>query len=188
MSTKFYTISSKGKSTNKNYLTTMLFKDCEVTFEKLSITKINEAAELIQKTYEADGIWSHYSAADACEELMASFSNLIYRPIFFLAIHEGKIIGLASYMWSHCSTNVFELTFGTVHPDFQRKGIGQHLTYLRLKEIVDDNADALIITVARRPKLFEKFNFKSVCKIQNELVDSDFMVCKSVDVNFDTLN
>lgn len=165
----------------------MEFKDkTGITFGKLPITKINEAAEFIYNTYQKEGIWLNYTLEETIEELMCSFSNLVYRPTYFVAYSpDNKIIGIGSYLWSHCSSNVFELSFGTVHPDYQRRGIGQYLTYLRLKEIVDGHSDAIIITVARRPKLFEKFNFKTVCKIKNEDEDSDFMICSAIDINFD---
>jgi N-acetylglutamate synthase-like GNAT family acetyltransferase len=156
----------------------------EVTFEKLPITRINEAAELIHYTYKEAGIWLKYTKEEATEELLCSFSNLIYKPTFYIALHDDKIIGLASYMWSHCSANILELSFGTVHPYFQRKGIGNYLTYIRLKEIVENNDHALIIVVARIPELFEKFNFKTICKIKNELQDADYMTCMGSEINF----
>jgi N-acetylglutamate synthase-like GNAT family acetyltransferase len=161
------------------------FSKLGITFDKLKLTQINEAADLIHYTYQNEGIWLAYKKEDAIEELMCSFSNLVYKPTYFVALHNNKIIGLASYMWSHCSSNVYELSFGTVHPGWQRMGIGQELTRLRLKEIIEVNNESLITTVSRRPTLFEKFNFKTVCSIQNEHEESAYMICKSEDLIID---
>lgn len=155
----------------------------EIKFEKLTVNQINECAELIKLTYENENIWSDYSKEEATEELICSFTNTIYKPIYFVALLNNKIIGLASYMWSHCSSNVFELSFNTIHPDYQRKGIGTYLTYLRCKEILELDRQSLIITVARRPKVLEKFNFKTICKIKNEDEESDYMICKASEIN-----
>src|ERR1035437_79814 len=132
----------------------------EVVFQKLTTDKINESADLIYNTYQAEKIWVDYPKEQVIDELMCPFSNLVYKPSYFIALQNNVVIGIASYMWSHTSSNVLELSFNTVNPDFQRKGIGQHLVYLRLKEIIEQgNDDSVVITVTRKPKLFEKFNF-----------------------------
>ena len=166
----------------------MNFKDVgEVTFEKLSLCRIDEAAELIYYTYQKEGIWLEYMKEEAMEELICSFTNSVYKPTFFIALLDGKMIGIASYMWSHCSSHIFELSFGTVHPDYQRKGIGQHLTYLRLKEIVGigDPSLTMVTTVARVPQLFEKFNFQTVCKMENEHEEAAYMICKGTELKLE---
>lgn len=155
----------------------------EVVFQKLTTDRINEAANLIYNTYQSEKIWLSYSKEQVIDELMSSFTNLVYRPNFFIALQNNMMIGIASYMWSHTSSCVLELSFGTVHPDFQRKGIGQHLTYLRLREIIEKSSeDSVVITVSRRPKLFEKFNFTTSFMVKNEKEDSSFMFCKVVDL------
>lgn len=154
-----------------------------VKFEKLSIGKINELTDLIYDTYQREGIWLSYSKKEIEEELLCSFTNLNYKPTYYIAIFDGKIIGCASFMFSHTSSNIFELSFGTVNPDYQRKGIGQHLTNLRLKEIIEiSNSSTVVITSARRPKFFEKYNFKVAFSFLNEKEESSFMFCKVVDL------
>ncbi len=155
----------------------------KVIFEKLSIGKINELTDLIHETYQREGIWLTYSKNDIEEELVCSFTNLNYKPTYYIALFNDKIIGCGSFMWSHTSSNVFELSFGTVHPDFQKKGIGKQLTSLRLKEIIEiSNEDTVIVTVSRRPKFFEQFNFKTSFLIQNEKEASSFMFVKVTDL------
>lgn len=161
----------------------------EVSFEKLTIGKINELTDLIYETYQREGIWLTYSKVDIEEELVCSFTNLNYKPTYYIAIFNNKIIGCGSWMWSHTSSNILELSFGTVHPDFQRKGIGKHLTYLRLKEIIEtSNKDSVVVTSSRRPKFFEKLNFKHSFTFPNENEESFFMFCKIIDLpNYESI-
>lgn len=155
----------------------------EVTFEKLTIRKINELTDLIYDTYQKEGIWLTYSKEQIEEELICSFTNINYKPIYYIASFNEKIIGCGSWMWSHTSSNVLELSFGTVHHDYQRKGIGKHLTYLRLKEIIEiGNKDSVVVTVSRRPQFFETLNFKHSFDFKNENEQSYFMYCKVVDL------
>ena len=155
----------------------------DVNFEKLTIRKINELTDLIWNTYQREGIWLTYSKADIEEELICSFTNINYRPTYYIALLDGKIIGCGSWLWSHTSSNVLELSFGTVHHDYQRKGIGKYLTYLRLKEIIEkSNSDPVVVTSSRRPKFFEALNFKHSFDFKNENEQSYFMYCKVVDL------
>lgn len=155
----------------------------EVTFEKLTIRKINELTDLIYDTYQKEGIWLTYSKEQIEEELICSFTNLNYCPTYYIALFNDKIIGCGSWMWSHTSSNILELSFGTVHPDFQRQGIGKYLTYLRLKEIIEiSNKDSVVVTSSRLPVFFEKLNFKHSFSFPNENEESHFMFCKVMDL------
>ena len=155
-----------------------------VKFEKLTIGKINELTDLIYDVYQKEGIWLTYSKDDIEQELVSSFTNYNYKATYYIAIFDGKIIGCGSYMYSHTSSNILELSFGTVHWDFQRKGIGQYLTYLRLKEIIEtSNKDSVVVTSSRRPKFFEKLNFKHAFNFLNEDEESYFMFCRVVDLD-----
>ncbi len=156
----------------------------EVTFEKLSVSRINELTELIHETYQREKIWVSYSKEQIETELLCAFTNLNYKPTYYIAILNDKIIGCGSFMWSHTSSNVFELSFGTVHPDYQRKGIGKALTSLRLTEIIQiSNEDSVVVTVSRRPKFFEQYNFKTHFDLKNENELSYFMSCKVIDLH-----
>jgi N-acetylglutamate synthase-like GNAT family acetyltransferase len=166
----------------------MDFKDISgISFETLTADRINESADVIIRTYHNEGIWLKYTKAEVTEELMCAFSNLVYKPVFHIALHNGKIIGIGSYLWSHCSGNIFELSFGTIHPEYQRRGIGQYLTYIRIKEILElsDPEITMFVVVARRPELFKKFNFTTVCKMKNEQEEAEYMICKAKDLNLD---
>lgn len=155
----------------------------EITFEKLTIRKINELTDLIWETYQKEGIWLTYSKEEIEQELISSFTNVVYRPAFYIASLNNKIIGCGSWLWSHTSSNVLELSFGTVHPDYQRKGIGKYLTFLRLQEIIKvSNEDSVVVTSSRRPNFFEGLNFKHAFDFKNEKEQSYFMYCKVVDL------
>ena len=154
-----------------------------VKFEKLTISKINELTNLIHETYQREGIWLSYSKELIEEELICSFTNINYKPSYFIAIFNNKIIGCGSWMWSHTSSNIQELSFGTVHPDYQRLGIGKHLTYLRLKEIIETtDENSIVVTSTRRPLFFEKLNFKYTFNFKNDDELSYFMYCKITDL------
>lgn len=154
-----------------------------ITFKKLDILQINELIDFIWNVYQKEDIWLTYSKEQIANEIFSSFANINYRPVFYLALYENKIIGCGSWMWSHMSSNVVELSFGTVHPDFQRKGIGKRLTELRLEDIQKEcNKDSVIVVTARRPEFFEKMNFKHSFNFKNENEKSYFMYCKVVDL------
>lgn len=128
----------------------------EVIFKKLTISKINTLTDFIYDVYQSEGIWLTYTKKDIEKELLSRFTNIVYKPKFYIAILNNEIIGCGSWLWSHTSSNVLELSFGTVHPKYQRIGIGQYLTKIRLKDIINNcNKDSVIVTSSRRPKFFE---------------------------------
>jgi len=162
----------------------------EVTFEKLSREQVPEAIELIYSVYQHEGIWIDFTKTQIEEEILSAFDNICYRPIFFVALFEGKMIGIASYMEAHISSEAFELSFGTILPEYQRKGLGTWLIYLRLREIIEKEKNAVIFTRARAGKLFEKFNFTYIYKVSDEddsVGSYDYMFCVAKDVDFNHL-
>ncbi len=134
----------------------------DIKIRKLLPEDIDIVAQFVIGIYQSEGIWLTYTIEDMKEELYASFSNLLYKPVFFLAFIDSELIGIASYMITHMSSQAYELSFVTIDPKYQRKGIGQLLTKIRLQEILSLDKDAIIFTMARRPKLLEKFNFKII--------------------------
>lgn len=157
----------------------------EIEIEKLSEDKIIEASEMIVSVYQHEKIWLDYTVEETIDEMTASFKNYVYKPTYFIVLLKGKIIGIAGYMESFISTQGFELSFATIHPEHQRKGLGKFLTYLRLKEITEKDKNAVIFTRARRPKLFEKFGFKYIHQTKDaDGCDTyDYMFCPASELN-----
>jgi N-acetylglutamate synthase-like GNAT family acetyltransferase len=167
------------------------FKDIgDVDFIYLTQERIDEVAEFIINVYQHANIWQDYTKEEVKEELLASFSNYVYKPVFILALHEGTLIGAASYMWSHMSSQAYELSFASVLPEHQRKGLGTYLIFLRLKEILEiRNRDAVIFTRCRRPTLFQKFGFQYVRKhMGKSTAGSQYMYCPAEDVDLNGCN
>ncbi len=159
-----------------------------IRIEKLTEEKAPEVIELILSVYKHENIWPDYLKSDLEKEVFSSFQDTCYKPVFFIALYSNKIIGVASYMESHISSEAFELSFATVLPEYQGHGIGTYLTHIRLKEIAEREKDAFIITRTRFPRIFEKFNFKYIQKTLDSHGSNgpyDYMFCLAKDVVFD---
>lgn len=158
----------------------------EIEIVNLSEEKASEAGDLIYSTYQREGIWLEYSREQVAEEIESSFRNICYRPIFICVFFQGKMIGLASYMESHISSDAFELSFATVIPEFQAKGLGSYLVYLRIKKILESVSGAFFLTRARAPQIFERFGFTYLYKTKDTHGTPgpfDYMFCHSSDIN-----
>lgn len=159
----------------------------EVVVQILSFHQIQEAIDLIYGVYQQEKIWTDYTKDQIRSELEASFQDTCYRPVYFVALLGNKMIGIAGFMESFISSEAYELSFATILPQYQNKGLGTWLVYLRLKEIVRLQKNALVLTRTRASKIFEKFNFRYMYKTMDTDGSAgayDYMFCPAQEANF----
>lgn len=68
-------------------------------------------------------------------EFADMFSNATYRPTFFVAEVEGKIVGSSFWNWAWANYDTFEFGWMCVHGSYRRRGIGEALHRVRLDDI-----------------------------------------------------
>lgn len=99
--------------------------------------------------------------------LRASLSGGVHEwglPKFIGAEVEGKIVGVAGVGWANISERVFELCWGTVHPDFQGQGIGHEMLDFRINEIkkVADLSPSIVLVHSLPSSLFLENGFQKL--------------------------
>lgn len=162
----------------------------KVSISKIESSDIKEVTELIYDVYQHEKIWSEYTKEQIFQDISAAFTNVpAYRPTYYIARIDKKIIGIAGFTEAFMSSDAFELSFATILPLYQRKGLGTLLTKLRLQEILTLKHNPVIFTRTRAPKLFESFNFKYIYKTTDTdgvKGSFDYMFCKGNEISFPT--
>ncbi len=82
------------------------------------------------------------------EDLYAAFSpTQVYRPVYFVAIEDDKIVGFIGYNQSWMDFHAYEIFWVQVHPDFQKQGFGKSLMCKVLVEIqAIEKAELVLLT------------------------------------------
>jgi ribosomal protein S18 acetylase RimI-like enzyme len=91
---------------------------------------------------------------------------------YYCVVHNGVIAGCGGFAYDQ-SANVVTLTWGMVHRDFQRKGLGGKLLMHRLAEIKSLFPDAKVSldTTQHSCSFFQKYGFVTE-KITPDFYDS----------------
>lgn len=118
-------------------------------------------SELIVNTYKHENIWENFWDVEKIAScLKIQFDNPKYSEKCFVAEKDGEIIGVGGIGESLMSTDSFELYYGTVKSEYQRKGIGVKLTLKRIEYAKTFQEHGYIFVNSRFPKFFEKLGFK----------------------------
>ncbi len=98
-------------------------------------------------------------------ELADMFSNATYRPTFFVAEDDGKIVGFGGWNWAWHNYDIYELFWGNVAFGYQGRGIGRQLVEARLDDILEVTAAELqakqsYVTVSTHHReMYERYGF-----------------------------
>ncbi len=79
--------------------------------------------------------WSEATAQSAHVEFGQAFSSAVWRPIFYAAEEDGRVVGTAGYAVSWMQYGVYDITWVNVQTDRQRDGIGRMLVSQCLDDI-----------------------------------------------------
>ena len=130
-------------------------------------TDIEVCAKLIVDTYNHDGVWLDWSVEKTIEDLSIVFDNPKYKEKYFVAELNNEIIGIGGVSESFMSDSAFELCYGSVKPEYQRKGIGTTLTLKRIEYVKSIKDCGYIFVSSRRPEFFDKLGFTRMINKKN---------------------
>jgi len=91
------------------------------------------------------------------------FSNDYRRPIFLVAIEEGKIIGAAAYSEELFSDCIWGISWVSVHLEKRNRGLGKSLVEECLESIKKNagkTVTVILATYSEKIGLYEKMNFQ----------------------------
>lgn len=106
----------------------------------------------------------------------AMFSDVFRRPVFIVAVENGQIIGCAAISEELFTVDVWGISWVNVHPDCERRGIGQKLVEACLHEITartGKEVTVILNTYPGKTRLYDKMNFK---KIADDHEGGHFMI------------
>lgn len=137
----------------------------QITIREYNSTDKNECLKAFKSN-----VPSYFS-----EEEIAEFADFIERigngtdnlP-YYVIIYNEKIIGCGGYAKAK-SNDVFALTWGLIHDDYKKKGLGEKLLLYRLDQIKQTGIKSSIIieTSQHSAGFFEKYGFVAKKEIQN---------------------
>lgn len=138
---------------------------------------ISVCTNLIFETYKQENIWIDWSIDNINSDLKKSFNNPRYKEKYFVAVLNDEIIGIAGVGSSIMSTNSFELCYGTVKHEHQRKGIGTSLTIRRIEYVKTFIEHGHIFVSSRYPRFFHKLGFITIMDKYKINGDTDGAFC-----------
>lgn len=123
-------------------------------------------AEQVIKTIEMlSGCFTEkarYAVKRLNEELSAS-SMPLYRK-FFVAVHEGAIVGGGGVKAVDWASNTHVLYLSAVTPDFRSRGIGKSLVQMRLDWLKRNFGLGRVLVSTQKIERFKSFGFKQMCE------------------------
>jgi len=91
------------------------------------------------------------------------YSTIRDRARFLVALSGGEVIGVGGYKPAWCSGHGWELAYGAVRPEWQRRGVGMALLRARLDAIASaGTAGDFIVARSSRPSTFIRLGFRQV--------------------------
>lgn len=118
---------------------------------------IPQAAAIVGKNYSKE--YQKFATL----ELKDMFGKQQFKPFYFVAEKNKKIVGFAGYTQSAMDYNIYEIFWVNVSPERQKQGIGQKLVSRVISEIKNKKDAKLILLSANIPNsryYKQKFGFK----------------------------
>jgi len=151
----------------------------KVEIREMKKKDLDLVVSLIRDTYDNEQLWLDYTKKLIKEDflfMLSLFNKKKYKV--YVAIVHNEIIGVASLSFSDMTDSLYELSWCTVLPKFQRQGIGTLLTTHRLNYIRGLNYPKYVMVSTRYPKLFKKFGFVELLKRDDDASHSSFCYLK----------
>ncbi len=133
----------------------------------LRLAKKSDIEDIIHIIAKA---FSNEDAKLAKKEISEMFSKSFNKPTYVVAIEKNEIIGFAGFIQSWFDSNIYEIFWVTISPDFQKKGIGIKIVgdiVRRIKLFKDHlKADAIILSTFS-PEFFMKCGFEKISTLSD---------------------
>lgn len=106
-------------------------------------------------------------------EIEAMFKNYVYKPEYFVAEHNGKIMGFAGCIQSWMDYSIYQIFWVNVLREYQGKGTGTLLVERALRVIKKKREAKFVLLTTKKPSFYRKFGFRILIKIgKNEYLMS----------------
>ena len=142
-----------------------------IAIREMNKSDITEVVNMICEAYDNENIWLDYRHAKILPEIEYAFTDDpipdCYKQTFFVAVIDNEIVGVGGIIGSFMSDNIFELSWGTVKPKYQRQGIGTLLIQHRIDFGKFQRSHGYFMVSTRYPELFKKFGFNEVFRYDN---------------------
>lgn len=113
--------------------------------------------------------WSVKAAERAYVEIGQAFGFDVWRPIFYVAVKDGDVIGFGGYSASWIHYGIYDLTLLHVDPNHQKQGIGKMLVDIRINDI--RSIGKLIMLSTTSPNYYTKhWGFVHCFNYENESI------------------
>ena len=123
---------------------------------RLRILDIPAVAAIVGQNYG-----SRYRKS-AEREIREMFGKALIRPLFLVAVLDGKVVGLAGFMESWMDYHVFSIFWVNVPPGLQKCGIGKSLVAEAIRRIRKKRPARLIQLTTSSPKYYSRhFGFRT---------------------------
>jgi predicted N-acetyltransferase YhbS len=119
--------------------------------------------------------WGISTAQTAHVEFQQAFTNAMWKPTFYVAIIDDKIVGTACYCASWMAWGCYDIAWVNTHIDFRNMGIGISL----VEKCIDDirAVGNLVMLNTKIPEYYNKhwgfipmFEYSGECYMRLELV------------------
>ena len=121
---------------------------------------IPAAAAIIRQNY------SERYARLAATELQEMFGKAAIKPFYFVAVDDGKIVGLVGCMQSWMDYDVFTIFWVNVAPRRQQQGIGRMLVRKALAALRKNQALVVLLTTSSPAYYRRHFGFRTVTRFK----------------------
>jgi GNAT superfamily N-acetyltransferase len=108
--------------------------------------------------------WDRFTAQLASPDFESMFSGAVWKPFFYVAEQDGRVVGVAGYGVSWLSYGIYNMFWHGVTPGARRHGIGASLVRRRLADLAPI-ADVVMIAT-KIPDYYIRFGFETVAQVQ----------------------
>ena len=129
---------------------------------KLEEKDIEQASKIVLQNY-----WKAYEKL-SLRELEAMYYNHAVKPCYFVADHNGMIVGLWWYSQSRMDYNIYEIFWINVIPSYQRKWIWSQLVKKIITTIQSKKGKIILLTTNKPQFYSDRFNFKKLSTIDQK--------------------
>jgi N-acetylglutamate synthase-like GNAT family acetyltransferase len=127
---------------------------------RATIDDLPSLTAIVRKNYDRQ------TAEHFVPEFELSFAPFAYRPYFYVAEADDKIMGCAGYGTNWTNWGGYALFWVNTHPAHQRLGIGKELVCACLRDIAHIGDTVLITTTV--PHWYKKFGFLTLKSVKTD--------------------